>query len=895
MIHSALITTEKKHEYPILIVDKKGDIGEALAKELEVESLVVFVSRKQVVSEKNIVHVPFLKKVPTIPDNTYSHIFLIDEHLEFAKSTLKSFVKKAKQDNAFLIFATNVSMVEGKFLEDLALSHEKLKIILLGDIFSKSFVYNQSYYINKFIQQIKNTERVDVPGDGTKQTSPVLFDDIISGILETVFSDEEGNKLYYLFPKNKISLLALAHLFQKLNPNIKIDFIKDNKQKQQNFILPLEGKYLLNDSYNLTERIKKIDFSLLEVNREDNKRKYTYSNQIGKNKINLSAFVFFLLFFLLLPLFFTLIFSFIGINSLYFVKSSFEKNDLKISKTSAEVAVTSFKLADVTASILSEEANLIGRKGLVEDYRKKINSAAEISQGIVSLVSASEKLKQIMYATTKSPDENMNSLIIDFKNSFYIYNKEKNAGLIPSSIDKKTSNLIKISSATIDFWPEILGFNGEKAYLLLFQNNMELRPGGGFIGSYGILKINKGKISEFKIYDVYDADGQLRAHIEPPYPIRRYLPSVHWYLRDSNFNVDFANGAVASAIFLNSEMHQPVDGVIGVDLSFIKNLLIATGPVEVLDYKESVNSDNFYQITQSHVEKDFFPGSTQKKDFLRSFYNSLSANLNGNKKISYLSLLNIFASSIYEKHVLFAFNNPNQQATFSVNGWSSSLTDDRKEGDGVINDFIGVNEANLGANKVNYFVTRSISQKVNILDNGSVSEDLIIAIKNTAEKSPSEKGIYKNYLRVITPLNSKLKSIIINGKEQKIISAITDPALYEKKNFVAPNGLEIQKENQGKNTIYGFLINLEPGELKTIQIQYDLDKRMDLSKNEINYSLKVFKQPGIETIPYEFSLTFPENLTFVKGSTEVKNQGDKAIFSSQITKDTEITVSLSPK
>jgi len=48
---------------------------------------------------------------------------------------------------------------------------------------------------------------------------------------------------------------------------------------------------------------------------------------------------------------------------------------------------------------------------------------------------------------------------------------------------------------------------------------MELRPGGGFIGSYAILSVDKGKITNFKIYDVYDADGQLKNHIEPPFAI----------------------------------------------------------------------------------------------------------------------------------------------------------------------------------------------------------------------------------------------------------------------------------------------------------------------------------------------------------------------------------------
>lgn len=894
MSHSALITTEKKHEYPILIVDKKGDVGEALAKELEVETLVVFVSEKEVVSEKNIVHVPFKKRVPTIPDNKYSHIFIIDEDLEFSKNTIKSFIKKAKADNAMLIFSTNSLMPSEEFLKKIVSSYEKVKIILLGDIFSASKIFNRDSEINRFIYQAKNYKRIEVPGNGTKQTNPVFFDDVISGILETVFSDEEKHNLYYLFPRSTTTLLALSVLFQKIDPEIKIDFIKENNKKKENFFPLMGGIYLLSEKYDLLSKIKKVDLSSPQTYDEIKEvEKKEYKGGDGK-KVNLSAIAFFLFIFLLLPLCFTLIFSFIGINSLYAVKSSFEKNNLSLAKASANLAVVSFSLSERSIAVLSEEAGLIGQKKAVDEYRKKISSAENVSEGILSLIEASERLKEVLSGKSKNPDKEFNDVIIDFKKAFYIYNKERSTPIIPSSISKKISDVINISSATIDFWPDILGFNGEKTYLILFQNNMELRPGGGFIGSYGILTFNKGKVQSFKIYDVYDADGQLKAHIEPPFAIRRYLPSVHWYLRDSNFNVDFSKGAVASAIFLNSEMHQQVDGIIGVDLSFIKNLLLITGPITVSDYKETVNADNFYQITQSHAEKDFFPGSTQKKDFLKSFYNSLQASLSENNSISYLSLFNTFANSIYEKHVLFAFNNPNEQALFSVNGWSSSLVDDRKNEPENLNDFIGINEANLGANKVNYYISRSISQKVNISKEGVVSEELNIALKNTADAQMKERGAYKNYLRIIVPKNTKLTKITIDEKEQKIIDAIVDPAVYEKKNFATPSALEVYKERQVENDIYGFLVNLEAQALKTIKIEYELDKKVDLSKESL-YSLKFFKQPGIDFIPFEFSLSYPEDLRVVTVSQDVKQDMEKVFYSKQITRDTDIRVNFSPK
>src|SRR5258706_13230411 len=133
---------------------------------------------------------------------------------------------------------------------------------------------------------------------------------------------------------------------------------------------------------------------------------------------------------------------------------------------------------------------------------------------------------------------------------------------------------------------------------------MELRPGGGFIGSYGLLTVDKGKIISFSIHNVSEADDQLKGHIEPPFQIRRYLNQQHWHLRDSNFDVDFLKDASQVAYFLQLETGQQIDGVIGLDLSFVKLVIQALGNVTVPEYAETITSDNFFQAAQSHAIKN---------------------------------------------------------------------------------------------------------------------------------------------------------------------------------------------------------------------------------------------------------------------------------------------------
>jgi hypothetical protein len=246
--------------------------------------------------------------------------------------------------------------------------------------------------------------------------------------------------------------------------------------------------------------------------------------------------------------------------------------------------------------------------------------------------------------------------------------------------------------------------------------------------------------------------------------------------------------------------------------------------------------------------------------------------------------------SINEKHVLFAFNNAGEQAAFAVNGWSSSLTQANVFDSSIADDFVGINEANLGGNKVNYYITRSISQAVQIKSDQSINETLTVSFKNSAPQNASSSGVYKNYLRFILPLNTTISGIQIDNQEQKIIPAITDPTVYEKKGFTQPVGLEVQKEQQSGKDIYGFLVNINPQELKTIKVKYVLAQKINTNLPQLGYKLQIFKQPGVDTLPYDLSLNFPANLKVVNSDKDIKTSSQNAILSAELDQDREVQV-----
>jgi hypothetical protein len=885
------LVSEEKQESPILIVDKIGVIGEELAKNLEKEALVVLVTRKENSVLTNTVYIPFKEKFPKIPDNTYSHIIVIDDNDSATREALPSFIKKADNDKSHFLLVVELSEEKEKSANYVIENYSKSKVVVYGTIFSKAPLFNT--ILNKLIYQAEHTGRLEVPGDGMKNIYPVLFEDLISGILEALFGTDRESKIYYLLPKKPYTLLTFAHMIQKIIPGVGIDFVK--KEDNEKELKPKEGKYIFGENYDIEQRIRNLN---LEERSEKDIKTVEYKPNIFKEKREKSKIAFyflsFLFFLILLPLLSTAVFSFFGAQALNIAKKNLEKGDSKNAVIAAESASIFFKYATKTGASLVKEAEMIGQKKVADNFLLQIKRGEGVSKTALSLSSAASSFKDVYYGSSKDKKKDINDAINSLRQSIIFVQKEKTQGDDFLGVLKNGDPIISFASATLDIWPEIMGLDKKKTYLVLFQNSMELRPGGGFIGSYGILTIDKGKILDFSIHDVYDADGQLKTKIEPPLVVRRYMKNKNLFLRDSNYSPDFPEDAAKAAFLLNIETSQKVNGVIGVDLYFIKSLLSGIGPIKVSDYNETVDENNFFTITESHVEKDFFPGSTQKKDFLRALFNSIQNQINNNKEISYLLLTKSIFESLEKKHLLLVFDKPSVQNIFSVNNWSSSLWDGREDSSSVINDFLGVSEANVGGNKANYFINKSTSYDVKVHDNGKITSKLKITYKNSSDGSwPG--GDYKNYLTLIFPLGSKIDSIKIDSKDQTVTNAVIEPLIYESSHFLPPEGIEVEKKDDYKKTMYSFFVNIPKEKTKTIEVGYTNPKTISFVWPDFTYNLRLYKQPGVDDYNYSFSLKYPDKFEVVDQSNNFLKGNSGLSSSFKLEKDLNYFVKLGKK
>jgi hypothetical protein len=888
MNHSALIS-EEKVKTPLLIIDPLGEIGKILTDRIKNDYHVVFVSKQEFEQSKDVDNILLKYHESYIPDVAYSvMIFIYHGDLRML-DMMPAITKKASEKNAKLIIVNTTSR--------LANVESKTVRVYLGDVVGSVDEIVITSEINKFLIHAALRKKIKLQGSGMHILHPVNIDDVIDQLLLLINSPRTTGD-FMLSPQIGTTELSVAHSITKQDPEVGIDFYSDK-------LIPLpraqRGEFLLPKTYDGQEAVKKAykdikkvlstpklkTFFLKKVKQQLHEKKM--QKKVSTRIYLVRQLFLFLLYFLLLPPLVAFMLALFGIGTLLHAKDEFSKGNTNV-QLDLKIATNSFAYAEKFLAITEDTLSLFGENLIVTPYKNQLEIAQVIGNAL-------EKTQLLFPSSRKMSQTQFTDALLSLSRGLDTIEMLEVEGIIsPQMIQPLIQNapLVNLFKLTRDNIPQLVGYSGEKDYLVLFQNNTELRPTGGFIGSYAILSMDSGKLKNIVVHNVYDADGQLHQHVEPPWQLRRYIPIQHLFLRDINFDLDFPTSAQKASVFLQTETGQHVEGVIGVDLSFVKSLLSVVGPIYVPEYNQTVTQDNMFLLTEEHAEKDSFPGSTQKQDFLSSLLNAIQLKLQSQKTINYLGLLEQINNALVEKHLLLTVLDPSIQPGLSINGYSDSIIDTRMPSQNTISDFLSINEANLGLNKVNYFIKRKVKQQVIIDDLGKIHETITIDYKNTSDGSwPG--GIYKNYLRLVTPQGATITSVEINGIKQNNIPAITDYHIYEEKNFRPPLGFEDEQTTQyGKNVI-GFLVSVPVQGFTSITVSYDLAQHLSQNNSSFYYDEIVSKQAGLDSDPYNIALTFPKSFQLFSGDNAVLSGDSTLTYAYHLNKDIHLHFSFTKK
>lgn len=371
--------------------------------------------------------------------------------------------------------------------------------------------------------------------------------------------------------------------------------------------------------------------------------------------------------------------------------------------------------------------------------------------------------------------------------------------------------LISFSAKAVNGKLDVLRLFKAGKYLVIFQNNSELRPTGGFIGSFAVIEFSDYKIKNidfntniYKLDKVFSQD-----HIvSPPAPLEE-ISNGRWALRDSNFAVSYPESAKQIEWFFKEETGQDIDGIIAVNASVVRDLIKLSGPINLEKYNTTITFDNFFTELTTKIEKDYFLDTNNKtenepKTILKDMMPIVFERISQNK----LSVIKLLYNELNQKQILFYSKNSEIEDGVLTENWGGEVQKSNS-------DYLFVNQTNISGGKSSVSVNEGLNYKVT-KDGGLLLGNLTIT-RSHAGSIIWPDGINRNWTRVLVPEGSLLKAATMDGKD--ISKKITE-------------------DIESGKTSFGFWTETAPQTSTVVILTYVLPI------SEHNYSLLVQKQPG---------------------------------------------------
>ncbi len=418
----------------------------------------------------------------------------------------------------------------------------------------------------------------------------------------------------------------------------------------------------------------------------------------------------------------------------------------------------------------------------------------------------------------------------------------------------------------------------ERRLLVFLYNPSEIRPGGGFLGSYAELAIRNANIESIEVYDINDADRELQAKIIPPKPLQLIIK--RWRAADANWFFDFSDSAPKTIELLEASdkyrgRRVSFDGALGITPKVISDLLALTGPIEI-EPGLAIDKTNFIAEIQKQVQIGQAPstssGQASRNDYPKRVLQKLTpllfeklANLEAEKK-KYISEL--LGEWILKKDFLLYFKDQAFESFFNAYNLTNKVFSLPQD---FVGDYLAVVNANIGGGKSDLFIKQKVLLQSQIANDGLVNNHLVIVRKHEAKESEPwwYRAQNQNYLKIFTPPGAML----INASGS-ILKKISPSVNYKKEGYAVDPQVEavestlktyfnfpeiVSFTEYGRNVFAGWSKTLR-GETSTLI--FDYSRRLpNLPANGEIYQFVFEKQTGSQS-DYKFEISAPVGFRF---------------------------------
>ncbi len=551
-------------------------------------------------------------------------------------------------------------------------------------------------------------------------------------------------------------------------------------------------------------------------------------------------------------------------QAVYFAKVQ----DFPTAKTYADLSFDNFgKAREVLEKY--EENFLISRLGYIKKQVSNLvnlSSAAEMLSGAMA--------EGVLFASTLnealSDKKNFTKLTDEEKSKILgiIYNGSDELTKIKNNIDKAVDDLgqvkfppfLKIVSTKVEglrdkvveaqdmlgkaiplskILPEVFGYPDKSAFLVILQNSDELRPTGGFIGTYGIVEMENSDVARLDTHDIYHMDMPVKdkISIEPPLPLKEYLGVDKWFMRDSNWSPDWPTSAKKIEEFYELEnnllppqnqindFYGKFDGVIAVNPRFITDLIKYIGPIEIEGVK--YNEKNFVDLLEYRVEKGYVSLGVpkwQRKEVIGKIAKEIKVRLLDLPFVEMYKIVNEIDKNLLRKDLMVYFKDNELQNLALEQGWGGNMIS--TEGD-----YLMVVDSNMASLKTDAVIKRRINHEVGEEIDGLFSKLEISYMHSGSFDWKTTR--YRTYTRVYVPEGSELVQVGGGNPE------------------------EVEVYNEFGKTVFAVFFTVEPGKIGTLTFRYKLP---DNILKDDSYFLYLQKQPGSVYDGVNISLNFNEEI-----------------------------------
>ncbi len=448
------------------------------------------------------------------------------------------------------------------------------------------------------------------------------------------------------------------------------------------------------------------------------------------------------------------------------------------------------------------------------------------------------------------------------------------------TLQTQLPNLITSVEDFLSFYEVInivLGGDGVMRYLLIFQNNTEIRPTGGFIGSFAELKIRNGEIEEMTVPGggSYDLQGSMRTTFAAPEPLQ--ILKSKWEFQDGNWFPDFPTSARQLLQFYENAGGPTVDGVIAVNATYVAELIGLLGSIQMPEYNRIIDEENFIFEAQRIVEIEYDKEENKPKAFIGDLAPLLLEKALEKTSEDFLDVLSFAEQGMLGKDVQLYFNNDEIQRKVLERGWGGSVI----QTDG---DYLMVVDTNLGGGKTDGVIEEDVNLDVTIANDGSITNTVTITRTHHGIQGLLFTGVNNvDYLRIYVPKGSELleangftvpDETLFDRPEEgwtidddliyAALSQETDPA----------TGTKITQEH-GK-TVFGNWVQTKPGSSSTITFTYKLPFTLSMLSSEPTLIDKIQDLVGIPETD-QYSLTVQKQSGILDRTTTVNFSAPDAI------------------